>query len=296
VRLAPAPGGGLGFRALEAHTIVPIRECAVMDAALAELYASLDIEDEHLLALHLRAGTRTGSALVVFETDDDEAPELEADFPVSAALLLSDVAEVDEEQGGGPAVTLFGDSALEEQLGGRTFRISPGSFFQVNTPATELLVERVLDDLALSGAERVLDAYCGVGLFSAFIAPRCAQLIGVELSGSACDDFAANLDEFDNVTLYEGAVEDVLPELVAGGARFERVVLDPPRTGCDAAALRALAAAEPARIVYVSCDAATLARDVKRLGALGYQLVEALPVDLFPQTYHVEVVAVLMRG
>jgi 23S rRNA (uracil1939-C5)-methyltransferase len=275
----------LGFHALQSHAVVPIRECHIVEPALAELYASLEVEPQELIAVQLRTGARTGATMLIFETVDDAPPELEADLPVSCALLLED----------GQAATLIGESAISEEVNGRVFRISPGSFFQVNTPAAELLVQRVLDYLDLRGTETVLDAYCGVGLFSAFVAPRCAQVVGVETAESACDDFAANLDEFDNVSLYGGAVEAVLPELVAQGLRCDAVVLDPPRTGCAPAALEALAATGAARIVYASCDVATLARDLKRLVALGYTLREVQPIDLFPQTYHVETVAWLER-
>ena len=279
------PELALGFHALESHDVVPIRECHIIDPALADLHASLDIDPEGFAAVQLRAGVRAGEAMLVFETEDEAPPEIEVDLPVSAALLLPD----------GEAATLIGETVLVEEVRGRAFRVSPGSFFQVNTPVADLLVERVLGYLAPQGGETVLDAYCGVGLFSAFCAPHCARLIGIEASAGACADFAANLDEFDNVELYQGMVEYVLPELVAGGLRADAAVLDPPRAGCAPEVLQAFVDAGVKRLVYVSCDIATLARDIKRLTALGYRLVEALPVDMFPQTYHTEVVACLVQ-
>jgi 23S rRNA (uracil1939-C5)-methyltransferase len=281
----PGAGAALGFHALQSHAVVPIRECHIIAPALAELYASLAVDpvEHRLIALELRTGVRTGDTLVAFETEDDVPPEIESNLPVSAALLLED----------GTAATLVGDTAITEELGGRAFRISPASFFQANTEVAERLVATVLAELALEPAARVLDAYCGVGLFSAFIAPRCARLVGIEAGPSAVADFAANLDEFDNVAVYEGLVEDVLPALLAEGEAFDRVVLDPPRTGCTPDALAALVAARPGRIVYVSCDVATLARDLKRLVAAGYAVRAVQPFDMFPQTYHVEVVATL---
>jgi 23S rRNA (uracil1939-C5)-methyltransferase len=264
---------------------VPIRECHIIDPALADLHASLDIDPEGFAAVQLRAGVRAGEAMLVFETEDEAPPEIEVDLPVSAALLLPD----------GEAATLIGETVLVEEVRGRAFRVSPGSFFQVNTPVADLLVERVLGYLAPQGGETVLDAYCGAGLFSAFCAPHCARLIGIEASAGACADFAANLDEFDNVELYQGMVEYVLPELVAGGLRADAAVLDPPRAGCAPEVLQAFVDAGVKRLVYVSCDIATHARDIKRLAALGYRFVEAQPVDMFPQTYHIESITLLEK-
>lgn len=134
--------------------------------------------------------------------------------------------------------------------------------------------------------------YSGVGLFSAFLAERAALVTAIESYPTAVADADANLRDLSNVTLIEGLVEDVLPEL---DEPFDAVVLDPPRSGMEAAALDALAALAPARIVYVSCDPATLARDAKRLIAKGYQLHSVQPLDMFPQTYHIECVATFQR-
>ncbi len=130
-----------------------------------------------------------------------------------------------------------------------------------------------------------MDLYCGVGLFSAFLAPHVARCIGVEVSPWACEDFAVNLDEFDNVELYVGAAEEILPALDVSP---DVVVLDPPRAGVEKVALQALIAKHPPLIAYVSCDPATLARDARFLVANGYTLEQVTPFDLFPQTYHIE--------
>jgi 23S rRNA (uracil1939-C5)-methyltransferase len=139
----------------------------------------------------------------------------------------------------------------------------------------------------------VLDLYCGVGLFTAFIAPAAGRVVGVEAFAPAVADAAANLDEFDHIEIYEAAVEEVVPGLTD---RFDAVVLDPPRAGCDPQALEALVGIQAARIVYVSCDPATLARDAKRLAAEGYRLAWAQPLDMFPQTHHVECVALFVAA
>ncbi|MBI3360386.1 MAG: class I SAM-dependent RNA methyltransferase, partial [Chloroflexi bacterium] len=138
--------------------------------------------------------------------------------------------------------------------------------------------------------------YCGVGLFSAFIAPTAARVVGVESSSAAVGDAEANLDEFDNVELYESPVELALPHLIEVESGHDpaerRVVLDPPRSGCGKPVTEALIALAAPRVVYVSCDPATLARDAKWLIAGGYRLASARPVDMFPQTHHIETVAV----
>ncbi|MGB9898264.1 MAG: 23S rRNA (uracil(1939)-C(5))-methyltransferase RlmD, partial [Thermanaerothrix sp.] len=134
---------------------------------------------------------------------------------------------------------------------------------------------------------------CGVGLFTAFLAPKVGRCLGVEVSPSACEDFAVNLDEFDHVALYQGAAEEVLPWL---DVHPDVVVVDPPRAGMAPAALEALIRLEPPFLAYVSCDPATLARDLRQLIAAGYRLVQITPFDLFPQTYHIESISLLVRA
>jgi 23S rRNA (uracil1939-C5)-methyltransferase len=138
----------------------------------------------------------------------------------------------------------------------------------------------------------VIDACCGVGLFSAFLAPRCTRLISIESSTAACADFAANLDEFENVELYEGLAERTLPAL---DVTPDIVLVDPPRAGVGKAALDAIVRMAPEKILYVSCDPATLARDAGRLIRSGYGLARVTPFDMFPQTYHIESISVFER-
>jgi 23S rRNA (uracil1939-C5)-methyltransferase len=167
----------------------------------------------------------------------------------------------------------------------RIFRVSAASFFQVNTAMAGKMVQHLLDHLSVSPQTTLLDVYCGVGLFSAFFAGRVGRLIGVEVSPSGCQDFAANLDEFDNVELYEAPAESVLPGL---DVNPEVVIVDPPRAGLDKHVLETLLARHPASIAYVSCDPSTLGRDAARLISGGYRLAQVTPFDLFPQTYSIE--------
>jgi 23S rRNA (uracil1939-C5)-methyltransferase len=138
-----------------------------------------------------------------------------------------------------------------------------------------------------------MDIYAGVGLFSAFLAPKVLRLVGIESSPSACDDFAINLDEFDHVELYQGAAEEILPAL---DIQPRLVVADPPRAGIERHAMDGFLALEPETLVYVSCDPATLARDARRLVEGGYRLEQVTPFDLFPQTFHIESISFWNRA
>jgi 23S rRNA (uracil1939-C5)-methyltransferase len=154
------------------------------------------------------------------------------------------------------------------------------------------MVEHLLSRLPVTSSTTLLDVYCGAGLFSKFFAGKCQQVIGIEESESACEDFGFNLDEFDNVELYEGAAEEVLPVLTGRLDSSTYVIVDPPRAGIEKHVLDAILSIKPQLIAYVSCDPSTLARDAARLINGGYRLVDVTPFDLFPQTYHIESISV----
>jgi 23S rRNA (uracil1939-C5)-methyltransferase len=160
---------------------------------------------------------------------------------------------------------------------------------------TEKMVTYLIDHLPVTPSTTLLDIYCGVGLFSKFFAAKCAKVIGIESSESACEDFAFNLDEFDNVELYEGAAEEILPALLGKVGSESCMVIDPPRAGIERHALDAIIGIGPKSIAYVSCDPSTLARDAARLIVGGYHLVEVTPFDLFPQTYHIESISIFQK-
>ena len=171
----------------------------------------------------------------------------------------------------------------------KTFQVSAGSFFQVNTEMAAKMVGHILERLpeyqTLSPEITMVDVYCGVGLFSAFLAPHVGRLIAIEANPSAASDFEVNLDAFDHVELYEAPAGRALPHL---DMRPDLVLVDPPRAGIDRYALDALLKLMPPVLVYISCDPATLARDARRLTKGGYRLEKITPFDLFPQTYHIE--------
>jgi 23S rRNA (uracil1939-C5)-methyltransferase len=191
----------------------------------------------------------------------------------------------------GDALIQAGEEHLHMQVLDRSFRVSPTTFFQVNLAVAGKMVEHLLGILPRP-CGTVIDAYCGAGLFSAFLAPGCARLIGIDAAPPACEDFVANLDEFENVELYEGTAEHVLAALEV---EPDFVLVDPPRAGVSHNALEALVKLSPPLVAYVSCDPATLARDARHLVEAGYRLESVTPFDMFPQTYHIESISVFMR-
>ncbi|HWR64625.1 MAG TPA: class I SAM-dependent RNA methyltransferase [Bellilinea sp.] len=274
--------GKLGYQGWGTHNVVPISECHLPEDALDQIWPQLDLEPlPGIERVELRLGAQE-EVLLALESSEITAPEFSVDIPLSAVHLS-------------PAgkLILAGEDYLLMEVRGRVFKVSAESFFQVNTAQAEAMVDHILKLLLLDQKKTVLDVYCGVGLFSAFIAPRVKKVIGVELSESACEDYAVNLDEFDNVELYVGAAEQILPALKI---QSDIVVVDPPRAGIERQALDALIELKPDTIAYVSCDPATLARDLKRLNAAGYRLERVTPFDLFPQTFHVETVCLMSRA
>ncbi len=274
--------GNYGFLAGDSHRIVPAESCLILHPRLNDLLAALEPPLPGLEWMEIRTGTATGDLMIVLQTDDDEQPSLEVDFPLSIVQVLHDDT----------IVPLIGLDYITEIFHEREFRISATSFYQVNTPQAERLIDLVLEALDLTGEERIVDAYCGMGLFTAFIAPKAASVVGIELNPDAIADARYNLNDMPNVEFRIGTVED---ELATIPGPVDAVVLDPPREGLERPAMEALIAHQPQRIVYVSCDPATLARDARRLVDAGYTLEWVQPVDMFPQTYHIENVAVFDR-
>ncbi len=276
------PEGQLGFRATDDRTVIPIQECHLPEEALLEIWKQIQAEPlPDLERLSLRLGA-DGEILLALESLEANPPAISVEeLPVSVVHM-------------GPAGTLVlaGDDHVVMEVLERPFRVSAGSFFQVNTPMAEAMVKHVLSLLPAKPLETMLDVYCGVGLFSAFLAPRTRNLIGIESAPSACDDFAVNLDEFEHVSLYMGTAEEILPSLQV---RPEVIVVDPPRAGLELAALDAILSMDAPTLIYVSCDPATLARDAKRLIRGGYRLEQVTPFDLFPQTYHIESISLFQR-
>jgi len=266
--------GKLGFFSMRSNEIMAIQECHLPEETINTIWPQLEFDPlEDLERVGLRAGT--DDVQLILESAEFQAPELSVEELTLSAVHLSPA---------GPLVMAGSDHVVIQVLD-RPFRVSAGSFFQVNTAMAAEMVNHLLENLELHPEMTVLDAYCGVGLFSAFLAPRTGRLAGIESSPSACDDFVENLDEFENVALYEGTTEEVLPAL---DLQPDLVLVDPPRSGLEPRALDGLLEKKPPQLVYISCDPATLSRDARRLVAGGFRLKQITPFDLFPQTYHIE--------
>jgi 23S rRNA (uracil1939-C5)-methyltransferase len=276
----------LGFQRRRSHEIEPIYECFITDPRLMALYESLDLDLPELHRLTLMAGTDQDDLLIAFETKGDELPSLNVDFPVSCVHLENAEEAI--------PVNLIGRNHVTHAVGEYSYRVSAGRFFQVNTGVAAGLVELVLAYLDPSPNDTIVDAYAGVGLFTLPLADRAGLVIAIELDPGATEDLLINLGEVQNVEVVEGPVEAVLPDLV-DTEPLQGLVVDPPRQGLDVAAIDALVADGPSHLVYVSCDPATLARDLKRLARGGYTPDMVQPVDMFPQTFHVETITRLRR-
>ncbi|MEA3338319.1 MAG: 23S rRNA (uracil(1939)-C(5))-methyltransferase RlmD [Chloroflexota bacterium] len=233
----------------------------------------------------MRTGVNTGQRLMAFETAGDQVPGFVVeDLPVHCVVRHKD----------GSIYPLIGDPWIEEIVGGATFRVSAGSFFQVNTVGAEAMVHLASEMLAPQGHEVLIDGYCGVGLFALTLAHQVSQVIAIEQSESACEDFAWNGHDLDNVALFEGSVAEVLAALDQT-QHCEIAIIDPPRSGTGREVIEHLHRLGIRRLLYVSCDPATLARDTLLLTDAGYKLRQVQPVDMFPQTYHIESLALFTR-
>jgi 23S rRNA (uracil1939-C5)-methyltransferase len=270
---SPTADNRLGLWSPSAGAVIPIHECHIAQPALMALFADIDLELPGMRSLTLRQGDDT-SLLLALAVDSVEPPQLDTDIPVSVAMVLPD----------GEAANLIGDNFLVQRVRGVDFRVSAGCFFYPSPPMTAQLVEVVQDYAKLAGYEQVVDAYAGVGLFSAFLAPHAGAVSGIELNPDAIDDAAVNLAETENVSLFHGSVEEVLPHLSPAP---EVMIVDPPANGLSQAAMAAIVASGPERLIYVSEDIATLARDSRQLAQQGYTLVEVQPLDMFPQSFAV---------
>ena len=272
--------GTLGFQAPASNKIIPISECHLPEVSINSLWPQLEFKPNRgIKRVSIRSGA-DDELMLVLESDSPETLELEMETNISVAHVFED-----------NAIVIAGNDHNTLKILDRKFHVSPNSFFQVNTNMAEKMVKHLLDRLPISQFT-ILDVYCGVGLFSAFLAPKCEHLTGIESSPSACDDFVINLDEFNNVELYEDLAEHVLPTLKV---KPDIILVDPPRAGLAKEALDAIVKLKPRIVAYVSCDPSTLARDARRMINGGYKLVDVTPFDLFPQTFHIESIGFFER-
>ncbi len=271
--------GRLGYQKARSHEVIAIEECFLPLEPIDEAWKNLSLDPTILMnSVSIRCGDED-DIVITLDSEMDSMPEVELDLPYS--ILHHSAAG---------SLVLAGSPNTQIVVAGQPFQVSENSFFQVNSAVATLMVEYVLGLLPVEEIDTLIDLYCGVGLFSKFVASRVKNLIGIEQSESACEDFAANLVEYSHVSVYQGAAEEVLPFL---DVHPQIVIADPPRAGLADIVLNSLVNMKPEKLIYVSCDPTTLARDVARLVANGYALDLVQPFDLFPQTYHVENIALL---
>lgn len=313
-----------GFYAGRSHRIIENRDCAlgapvnrqILDVVIAHMERNgIPAYDEasgkglvrHVL---IRKGFATGQILVCLILNGKTVPHEEqlADDLFAIPGMHSFSVNVNTEQTNvilGDEVRLIrGEAFITEKLQNITYRISPKSFFQVNTKQTEKLYATALEYAGLTGDETVWDLYCGAGTISLFLARQAKHVYGVEIVPEAIEDAKENakLNGIENVTFYTGKAEEIVPAFYEAQKESDEqavhpdvIVVDPPRKGCDASLLQTMLEMAPDRIVYVSCDPATLARDLRILSDGGYQVQRVRPVDQFSQTVHVETVVLLQK-
>lgn len=305
-----------GYYQKGTHQIVNLNQCPIQDERLNPLLAEVkqDIQQQgwriydekyhrgQLRHLALRIGRRTGEILLTLITADPELPNLEAQaqewlqrYPNLVGVSLNIQRDRTNAIFGTQTYCIAGQPFLSERFADLAFHIRPDTFFQVHTEQAEALLKVILEQIDLQGDEVFVDAYCGIGTMTLPIAQRVKTAIAIEIQPEAIEQAQQNalLNGIKNVRFETGAVENVLQLL---NIQPDLVMLDPPRKGCDATVLETLRQQKPKQIIYVSCNPATLARDLKLLCADNiYQLARVQPADFFPQTAHVECAAFLKR-
>jgi 23S rRNA (uracil1939-C5)-methyltransferase len=305
-----------GFFKKRSHDIIDMTECLIQhtesdviiqkvkDVCAANGVMPYD-EGRHkgvLRHVMARIGYQTGEKMAVLITRTNELPNREAiiqgirqAIPDITSIVQNVNAEKTNVIFGNVTRTLFGEDVIYDTIGGIKFAISARSFYQVNPVQTEVLYKKALEYAQLTGEETVIDAYCGIGTISLFLARKAKQVYGVEIVPQAIEDARQNaeLNSITNAYFEAGKAEEVIPAWYKQGIKPDVIMVDPPRKGCDEALLETILKMKPSRVVYVSCNPGTLARDLRVLEDGGYKTREVQPVDMFPQTVHVEAVAVL---
>lgn len=313
--------GGLvgGFYAKGSHRIIDMETCLIQHEHNDEVVAKVKEIGSHLgisayneetgrgLLRHVvvKKAFRTGEMMLVLVTNGRDIPHKD-EWIGSIREAIPHVASICQNVNKKQTNVIFGDETrvlwgrdvIYDYIGDVQFAISPRSFYQVNPVQTEVLYGKTVEYAGLSGKETVIDAYCGIGTISLFLGQHADQVYGVEIVPEAIEDARSNalLNEMKNVKFEVGASEDVIPRWKEQGIEADVIVVDPPRKGCDPRLLDTILEMKPERVVYVSCNPSTLARDLRVLEDGGYRTVEVTPVDMFPHTVHVESVAMLVRS
>ncbi|MCX0353183.1 23S rRNA (uracil(1939)-C(5))-methyltransferase RlmD [Clostridium perfringens] len=311
----------IGFFAPRSHDIIDMESCLIQDEIGDKVVKltrewiekfnirpyNLDGEyDEKGIVRHImiRRGFTTNEVMVVLVTNGEKLPHKEefVDLMVkNIPGIKSVIQNINSKKTnvilGLESKTLWGEDTISDYIGDFRFNISPLSFFQVNPTQTEVLYGKALEYANLTGNEEVFDAYCGTGTITLFLSQKAKKVYGVEIIPQAIDNAWINAKEnkVENVEFFVGESEVVIPDLINKGVKADVVVVDPPRKGCDKKLLDAITNINAKKIVYVSCDPSTLGRDLQVLEENGYKTLEVQPVDMFPNTSHVENVAKLIK-
>lgn len=312
----PVAEGKIGFYRKNSHDVIDVESCLlqgkdteIITECVRRWIEKFDIETYNETNCegnirHIYTRSCDGGVMVVIVTAKRELPYKEEllHMLLDTKLKISGIIQNINTKNtnvvlGRENITLWGSDTVCDNLGGLKFNISPNSFYQVNKAQMLKLYETAKEFANLKGDEKVWDVYCGIGTIGQFMADKCKKLVGIEIVPDAVKNAEDNakINKIDNAEYYCGAAEKLAPKLVKDGLRPDVVILDPPRKGCDAKLIDAVATAAPKRIVYISCKPSTLARDLKSLGAKGYETKKIVPVDMFPRTAHVETVALLVK-
>ena len=311
----------IGFYAQRSHNIIDLETCLIQDevadkvARLTKEWmkeynispASIDgIFNKSGLIRHImiRRGFTTNEVMVVLVSTKENVPYIDEfinKIRENIDGIRSIILNINKEETnvilGQKCITLWGEDTITDYIDKFKFNISPLSFFQVNPTQTEVLYSKALEYAKLTGEETVFDAYCGTGTITLFLSQKAKKVYGVEIIEPAIINANENarINNIKNAEFFVGKSEEVIPSLIEKGIKPEVIVVDPPRKGCDIKLLESIAKVKPDRVVYVSCDPSTLARDLKILDEKGYKTEVVQPVDMFPMTSHIENVASLIR-
>ena len=308
-----------GFYQKRSHEIINMQSCLIQTdisdqlvETMRQLCQELEIDPYNeslnlgvLRHVIVRVGFKTEEIMVTLVTRTHEIPNSElliqrlvSKYPKIKSIAQNVNPKVTNVIFGDETRILYGEPYIYDEMNGIRFAISPRSFYQVNPIQTETLYSKAVEYAQLSGNEIVFDAYCGIGTITLFLAQHAKQVYGVEIIPEAIEDAKMNarLNGFENTQFAVGKSEEIIPAWIENGIVPDVIVVDPPRKGCDRSLLDTMLEAAPDRIVYVSCDSSTLARDLRVLIDGGYKLEVVQPVDMFPQTAHIECVAKLVRA
>jgi len=309
-----------GFYSLKSHNIVPLNDCMLGDeTACSYLKETLKFLNENKISVYdetknsgvarrlfVRFGVNTKQSMIVLSVNADSVKNSEqliekllaikSEYTVKSIILNVNKGKNNAVLGFENKV-LYGDEKITDTLCGKVFNISPNSFFQVNPKQTEVLYNKAIEYASLDKTQNVMDLYCGIGTISLCCVPYAKSVCGIEEVEVAIENAKKNaeLNGIKNADFFAGKAEDLIGNFASDGKKYDVVIVDPPRKGCEETVIKTITEMSPKRVVYVSCNPSTLARDLKIFTQNGYRVKKVQPVDMFPHTSHVETVVLLQR-